>query len=88
MRKVVVSGAMSGSRAEDICCCSSCYKSKNNGHLALTAKTQLLPQEIYQLAVKMDLSALFTMGYAHAHVPSMAATCTELDRGPWATGGV
>ena len=26
-------------------------------------------------------SALLTMGYAHAHVPSMADTCTELARG-------
>ena len=33
-------------------------------------------------------SALFTMGYTHAYVPSMADTCIELSRGPWASGGV
>ena len=30
---------------------------------------------------------LFTMGYAHVHIPSMADTRTELARGSCASGG-
>ena len=60
LHKTAVSGVMSGSRAEDThtCCCSYCCRGTENGDLAWTAKTELLPQERYQLAVKGDLLCL------------------------------
>ena len=59
-----------------------------NGDLTRTGKTQLLPQERYQLVCLQAESALFTIGYAHEHVPSKADTYAELARGPWGIGGV
>ena len=41
LRKTAVSGAMSGLRAEDTCCCSYCCMSAENVYLPRTAKTQL-----------------------------------------------
>ena len=41
LRKTAVAGVMSGSRAENACCCSYCWKSTENGDLAWTAKAQL-----------------------------------------------
>ena len=38
MHKTAVSRAMSGSRAENTCCCSYCCRSTENGDLAWTAK--------------------------------------------------
>ena len=76
---------MSGSSGGHTCSCFYGCRNTENGDLARTAKTDLLPQERYQLVVK---SALFIMGYAHAYVPPMTDTCTELARGPRASGGV
>ena len=42
LRKTAVSGVMSGSRAENTCCCSYCCRSAESGDLAWTAKAQLL----------------------------------------------
>ena len=42
LRKTAVSRAMSGSRVENTCCCSYCYRSTENGDLARTAKAQQL----------------------------------------------
>ena len=41
MRKTAVSGAMSGSRAENTYCCSYCGRSTENGDMAWTAKALL-----------------------------------------------
>ena len=62
-------GAMSGSSAEDPCCCSYCCRSTENGDLARTAKTELLPQERCQLVVKLDLRCLPWAMHMHPCLP-------------------
>ena len=90
LRKTVVSGAMSGSRAEDTSCCSYCCRSEENGDLAWTAKAQhikyIAKREIPTF--RRGASALFIMCYADVLVVIMESTCTKLSRGPWGTGVV
>ena len=71
LHKTAVSGAMLGSRAEDTCCCSHYCKGTENGDLARTAIRETS-------TCREEGSALFSMGYAHAHVHSIAYTFTEL----------
>ena len=41
-----------------------------------------------EISLRGEKYAVFTMCYANAHAAIVQSTCTELTRGPWATGSV
>ena len=62
LRKTAVSGAISGSRAENTCCCSYCCIGVHKTEIWLgppkSTIENILPQERYQLIVELDLCCL------------------------------
>ena len=81
-----VSGAILDTSAEDTCSSSYCGR-RCTTHTAesFTHKKNMHTREI--LDSPSTGSALFTMGYAYAHVPEISASCTEPAREPWGAGG-
>ena len=89
LRKTAVSGAMSGSRAENICCCFYCCKGvqKTGTWLGPPKPNRKYTAKREISTCRGDLSAVFTMCYANVHAAIMESTCTELAERPWFTGG-
>ena len=90
LRKTAVSGAMSGSRAEDTCftpasvpTAAGVEKRRLGLDRQSTTIENILRQEIYQLLVAGDLRCLPWATQMHTR-----STCTESPRGPWGTEGV